>query len=107
MNDEPATCRLTDCDRLRFVEAMVSAKVIYVYRLIQESMDWQQLDSRNSTERDPTFYEKITNKCNEDAFKPFTTAYPSFHSDFVAPILCQKGDYTMTPDKIVTVRINL
>ena len=91
--------RLTDCDRLRFVEAMISDEVRDVYRLSQESLTRSELDSRNSTERDPTFTEKISDQFNDDSWKPFTTAYPTLHSDFVAPILCERIGYVMTPEK--------
>ena len=40
-------------------------------------------------------------------FKPFTTAYPSLYSDFVAPILCKKGDYTITPVKAKEIVSNI
>ena len=86
---------------------MVSDEVIDVYRLSQESMNRQQLDSRNSTERDHTFYEKIMNEYNEEYVIPFTTAYPSLHSDYVLPILCEKGDYTMTPSKANDIVSNI
>ena len=78
---------------------MVSDEVRDTYRLSQESMTRSQLDSRNSTERDPTFYEMISVKCNDDSWKPFTTAYPTLHSDFVSPILCERIDFVMTPEK--------
>ena len=78
---------------------MISDEVIDIYRLSQEIMTRSELDSRNSTERDPTFNETISDKFNDDEWKPFTTAYPSLHSDFVIPILCERVEFLMTPEK--------
>ena len=103
-NETRTASRITDCDRLRFVEAMISDEVRDVYRLSQESLTRSELDSRNSTERDPTFTEKISEKFNDDSWKPFTTAYPSLHSDFVSPILCECIEFVMTPEKVIFVQ---
>ena len=78
---------------------MISDEVRDIYRLSQESLTRSELDSRNSTERDPTFNEKISEKFNDDSWKPFTTAYPSLHSDFVSPILCERIEFVMTLEK--------
>ena len=45
---------------------MVSDEVREVYRLSQESMTRSELDSRNSTEWDPKFNEKISEIFNGD-----------------------------------------
>ena len=82
-------------------------KVINIYRLSQDSLTRQQLDSRNSSERVLTFYENITVTFNDQNFKPFTTAYLILHPNFVILVLCKKGDYTMTTIKAKEIINNI
>ena len=96
---EEASNRLSNMDRLRFIEAMVSDPVLDTYRLSQNALTRKELDARNSCERDLTFFEKVSNQFNDNEFKPFTTSYPSLHPDFVDQILLEKGEYDMTPIK--------
>ena len=106
-NETQRALRITDSDGPRFVEVMVADEVWDVYRLSQESMWRQELDTRNSTERDPTFYKKISSKCNNETWKPYTTTYPGLHSDFASPILFERGEYVMTPIKAKEIITNI
>lgn len=70
-------------------------------------MTRQELDSRNSTELYPTFYKKISVEYNDHTWKPFTTAYPTLHSDFVTSVLCKQLGYITTPVKAKEIVSNI
>ena len=91
--------RLTNNDRLRYVEAMVSDEVVPLYLISQRCQSRQELDARNSTERAPTFHEKLSSLFNNEAWIPYTTSYPTLHQDYALQFQVPKGDLNMTPEK--------
>jgi hypothetical protein len=78
---------------------MLSDDIIPYYRKSQDTMTRRSLDYRNSSEREPTFYEKCSEKFNDITFIPFSTAYPNLHPDFSNVIELKKGRFEMTPEK--------
>ena len=73
---------ITNTDRLRFLEAMLSDEVKSLYRASQDSMNRTQLDSRNSIMRIVDFYDKISAVFNSAEFLPQTKPVPDLHEDF-------------------------
>ena len=92
--------RITLTDRLRLMESILSDDVINLYRDSQASMTRAQLDSRNSSERQPTFYEAAANKFNNEEYIPFSSSYRSLHPDFYESIELKKSDFVMSADKV-------
>ena len=62
--------RINKLDRLRFIEALCTDDVRDTYRLSQNVMTRSELENRNSSKRDPTFYEVITEKFNDSSYIP-------------------------------------
>ena len=90
---------ITQNDRLRFVECMVQDDVRIVYARSQDMMTRAELDSRNSEERDPTFFEALSSKFNDCDFEPVSKAYPGLHSDFATSFVLPKREYSLNPEK--------
>jgi len=78
-------------DHLRFVEAICSDKVRDWYKYCQNMLIRQQLDTSVSATKDKTFHELICEQFNCETWKPYSTAYPNLHPDFVHQILLKKS----------------
>ena len=98
-DDDDSSVRISNIDRLRFIETMLDDDVIVYYKNSQNVMTRGELDGRNSTEREPTFYEKCAEKFNDSSYLPFSTPYPTLHPDFKDAIPLKKGNYEMTAEK--------
>ena len=91
--------RITFIDRLRFVECICSDEVREMYMASGNSMNRDEMEVRNHIDADPNFQVRMCNLFNNEDFKPFSTAYPNLHSDFVQQMLLEKGEYTLTQDR--------
>ena len=79
--------RITFIDRLRFVECICSDEVREMYMASGNSMNRDEMEVRNHTDGDPNFQVRVCNLFNNENYKPFSTAFPNLHSDFVQEML--------------------
>ena len=86
-------------DRLRFIECLVSDEVRDLYSRSQDVLDRQQLDARNSENRDPTFLEKMVSQFNDSTYIPISSELPDLHQDFTQPMILRLGDDCLTIEK--------
>jgi hypothetical protein len=71
---------------------------------VQDVLNRQQLDSRNSPFATPDFHDLIVEKFNDDTWIPQTTINSELHSDFGESIECPKREfYTLTKEKSKTL----
>ena len=102
---------ITNNDRLRYIEAILSDDVKTLYRASQDLMTLSELENRNSVMRVVDFYDKVTEVFNDPKFEPQTEKLPNLHSDFCDSITLKLGKYVMTRDKakdiLVTIRPKL
>ena len=103
MEADKVTNRISKLDRLRFIEALCTDDVRDTYRLSQNVMTRSELENRNSSKRDPTFYEVITEKFNDKGYIPWTTPYPHLHADFSTAIILELTHFQLTPEKAKTI----
>ena len=73
---------ITNSDRLRFVEVMLSDDVKTLYRSSQDILTRSGLDSRNSVMRVVDFYDKIVEVFNDKDFLPYSQSLPDLHENF-------------------------
>ena len=90
---------ITNNDRLRFCEAMISDDVQILYRQSQDLLTRNALDSRNSVMRVVDFYDKVTTFFDDIAFIPETEYLPNLHADFADSKKIPLGEYRMPRDK--------
>ena len=99
---------ITNDDRLRFLEAMLSDDVKGSYRKTQDSMSRTELDSRQSIMKLVDFYDLVVHVFNDPTFEPQTQALPDLHPDFYVSRTLKLSDFVMTRDKakdlLVTTR---
>ena len=79
--------RITLTGRLRLMVCVLSDDAVKLYRIRQATMTRAQLDSRNSSERQPTFYEATVKKFNDEEYIPFSSSYSSLYPDFYESII--------------------
>lgn len=89
--------RQTMKDRLRFILAFEDDAIISKYRTSQNINGRQLTDARNSVNRESTFFEAISDKCNNQSWVPKTEALPNLHDDFAESFECPKSSFTFTP----------
>ena len=98
---------ITNDDRLRFIEAILSDEVKSLYRASQDLLIRGVLENRNSVLKAIDFYHKVAKVFNDTDFVPETEELPNLHPDFTES---QKNlsEYRMSGEKakeiITTVR---
>ena len=97
--EEEVASRLTNLDRICWIECLIDDSVIEAYRASQVPLSRQELDARNSPERPPTVHEAIAEKFNDEDWKPWSQVYQTLHIDFAQQIWLLKGDMEMTSEK--------
>ena len=68
--------------KMRFYEACFLDEFRDDLIRMYDSKNRQQLDARNSSRRELTFFEKAVNKCNDERWIPHSTVFAEFHHEF-------------------------
>jgi hypothetical protein len=91
---------VSKADRMRMICCFQDDAVVQAYKLSQEVWNRQQLDARNSTQRQPNFYDLIVAKFNDESWVPKSMALPDLHEDFAEEMEWPKRpEYTLTEAK--------
>jgi hypothetical protein len=70
------------------------------YTKIQDVLNREQLDARNTEAAGKDFHDLVSEKFNDTSWKPETTSNSDLHSFFSSPIPCKKREwFTMTKEK--------
>jgi len=102
MNKEPAkeSSNVSKADRMRLICCFQDDAIVEAYKVSQEVMTRQELDARNSTQRDDNFYELVVAKFNDESWVPKSMAVPNLHEDYSEEHEWPKRDEcTLTEEK--------
>ena len=86
-------------DRLRYIHCLVRDGVKELYLKSQNSMLRTELDSRNSSSRDPNFHEKMISVFNDVSFVLESICFGDLHKDFSTTLELKLSSYSLTIDK--------
>mmetsp|Transcript_26421 Transcript_26421/g.38891 ORF Transcript_26421/g.38891 Transcript_26421/m.38891 type:complete len:496 (-) Transcript_26421:208-1695(-) len=86
----------TKLDRLRFILCFHDKKIREAFILSQNTATSEELGGQNSETREPSFYDLIAKKFNDEDFLPKTEALPGLHEDFAKSTLVPKSNYFLT-----------
>ena len=75
---------ITNCDRLRFIEVVLSDKVKALYRMSQDCLTRMELENRNSVVRLCDFYDCASEEFNNAEFIPYSQCLPDLHEHFLS-----------------------
>ena len=90
---------ITNDDRLRYIEVMMSDDVKSLYRSSQDVLTRSGLDSRNSVMRIVDFYDKAVEVFNNPDFLPFSQQLADLHEHFAISKALPLKEYRLTRDK--------
>jgi hypothetical protein len=93
--------RIEMTDRLRWIMAIdLFGDIRIAYMGLQEVLNREQLDARNTASAQGDFHDLVVAKVNDDSWVPETMAIPDLHSTFAEPISCPKRDnYNLTRER--------
>ena len=102
---------ITNDDRLRYIEVIMSDDVRLLYRSSQDVLTRSGLYSRNSVMMIVDFYDKAVEVFNDPTFIPFSQSLPNLHSHFAISRALPLKEYRLTRNKakdiLVTMRPKL
>ena len=98
---------ITNCDRLRFVEVILSDKVKALYSMSQDCLTRIELENRNSVVRLCDFYDKAAEEFNNAEFLPESKCLPDLHEHFSESLELPLGNYIMTRDKVKDIMVTI
>ena len=84
--------KISNNDRLRFIEALLSDDLKTLYRSSQDLMTRSELYNRNFIMRVIDFYDKVTEVFNDSTFVPESEYLTNLHSDFSESISLELGN---------------
>ena len=88
-------------DRLRWMMTIdLCDDVREAYQKIQEVLNREQLDARNTDAAPKDFHDLVAETFNDETWAPETFSNPDLHSFFSSPIRCEKREYfSLTKEK--------
>lgn len=97
--------RIEMSDRLRWILAIdLCADIRLAYMRLQDVLNREQLDARNTASAPHDFHELVVAKVNDAGWIPSTTANPDLHSAFAEAIPCPKREnYDLTRERSKTL----
>jgi hypothetical protein len=80
---------------------------IIAYMGLQDVLNREQLDARNTASPQADFHDLVVAKVNDESWVPDTMAIPDLHSTFAEPISCPKREYfNLTRERSKTLLVD-